>query len=88
MFYAEVNDSMRVSEGEILARYLRRSISTGGGHNTASDIEPIEVHYEPIENLSRLLYDDNISRPPAFLFGVTWFLLNKVSKFASPVAKD
>lgn len=62
MFYAEIDNSMKVSEG-------------GGNVNEG---EQIELEYIPVEDAKRrLLYDENIQRPLGVVFAVSWFFDNK-----------
>jgi len=62
MFYAEIDDSMKVSEG--------------GGN--AHENEMIELEYIPIADAKqRMLYDEDLQRPSSALFGVMWFYENK-----------
>jgi len=68
MFYAEIDDSMKVSEG--------------GGN--VDESEQIELEYIPVEDAKRrILYDENLQRPSGVLFGVMWFFENKFPTLAT-----
>lgn len=67
MFYAEIDDSMKVSEG--------------GG--STSEGEQIELEYIPVEDAKRrVLFDETLQRPSGVLFGVMWFFENKFPTLA------
>jgi UDP-sugar diphosphatase len=64
IFYAEVDDNMKVSEG--------------GGN--ISEQEDIEVVYMPIEDARRVLVeeDETVQRCSDLMFSVLWFFEYKV----------
>lgn len=62
LFYAEIDDSMKVSEG--------------GGN--VFEGEQIALEYIPVDEAKqRLLFDETVQRPSGVLFSVLWFLENK-----------
>ncbi|XP_022185140.1 uridine diphosphate glucose pyrophosphatase NUDT14 [Nilaparvata lugens] len=65
MYYTEVTDSMK----------------TGKGGGLESEGECIEVVELTLEEAKKCLETDNLRSGPSFLFGLTWFFLNKASKF-------
>uniref|UniRef100_A0AC34FHA7 Nudix hydrolase domain-containing protein n=1 Tax=Panagrolaimus sp. ES5 TaxID=591445 RepID=A0AC34FHA7_9BILA len=58
LFYAEVDDSMKISEG--------------GGN--ASEGEFISKVFMTIEEVKEYLEKDTVNSPPGFLYAVKWFL--------------
>lgn len=61
LYYAEVTDEMH--------------IHPGGG--AASEGELIEVVELSVPEVKEYMNSDEVQSPPCFLYGVTWFLLNK-----------
>ena len=57
IFYAECDDSMKVSEG-------------GGNPN---ENEMINVIYIPIENAKEMGFNESINKPSGLMFALLWF---------------
>ncbi|ODM88018.1 Uridine diphosphate glucose pyrophosphatase [Orchesella cincta] len=62
LFYAECTDQMKISEG-------------GGLAEEGEFIDVVEMSIPQVRNL---IQDEQVTRPATLLFGITWFLMNKV----------
>lgn len=65
MFFAEVTDDMRVSNG-------------GGNSDEGELIDVVELNIQEITDMMRR---PTINSPAGFLFGMQWFLHNKAAQY-------
>lgn len=63
MYYAEIDDTMKVSEG-------------GGSEN---EQEMIDVIYIPVDECKKMIFDEDIQKGPGLMFAVMWFFDVKFS---------
>ena len=61
LFYAQVTDEMRVSEG-------------GGNPDEGELIEVVEI---PVNEVLAFVMDEGVEKPVGLLFGVTWYMACK-----------
>ncbi|KAH7722418.1 UDP-sugar diphosphatase [Aphelenchoides avenae] len=62
MFYAEVDESMKETEG--------------GGNETEGEF--IKKVFLTIDEVKNLVHEEHVNSPPALLYGINWFLDNRL----------